>query len=193
MLGVPVKSAPTSGPLTVSSQVTQDPHGIWPPEQFIIVPFRLVKERMTSPVCVTCTVVVPPRAIGSYGAPGPNAAPGLLTSWLRTSSTVPFGPLNAPMPSCRPGSSVPSVSVTGVSVSWKDRYLKPAGRCRRTLPSRSSAIGVSAAASGATCAPAGMATRPANGPAAAAPAVVFRRVRRWMDMLASEPEMIHST
>ncbi len=39
-----MKSAPTSGPLTVSSQVTQAPHGIRPPEQFIIVPFRLVNE-----------------------------------------------------------------------------------------------------------------------------------------------------
>ena len=69
-LEAPVKSAPTSGPLTVSSQVTQAPHGIRPPEQFIIVPFRLVNERITRPVGVTCTVVVPPRAIGSYGVAG---------------------------------------------------------------------------------------------------------------------------
>jgi hypothetical protein len=41
-LDVPVKSGPTSGPLTVSSQVTHEPHGVWPPEQFIIVPLRLV-------------------------------------------------------------------------------------------------------------------------------------------------------
>ena len=38
----PVKSGPTSGPLTVSSQVIQLPHGIGPPEQFIWVPLRLV-------------------------------------------------------------------------------------------------------------------------------------------------------
>ena len=45
-----MKSGPTSGPLTVSSQVTQAPHGIRPPEQFIIVPLRLVNARITSPV-----------------------------------------------------------------------------------------------------------------------------------------------
>ena len=48
-LEAPVKSGPTSGPLMVSSQVTQAPQGIWPPEQFIIVPLRLVKDRITSP------------------------------------------------------------------------------------------------------------------------------------------------
>ena len=118
-----MKSGPTSGPLTVSSQVIQEPHGIRPPLQFIIVPLRLVNERITSPVWVTWVVVVPPRAIESYGVPGPNGAPGLLTSWLRTSSTVPVptGPANAPMPSCRPGSVVPSVRMTGLSVSWNDR------------------------------------------------------------------------
>ena len=79
-----MKSGPTSGPFTVSSQVTQEPHGICPPEQFIIVPLRLVNARTTLPLGVTWTVVVPPRAIGSYGVPGPNAGPGLLTSWLRT-------------------------------------------------------------------------------------------------------------
>ena len=44
-----VKSGPTSGPLTVSSQVIQLPHGMVPPEQFIWVPLRLVKDRTTSP------------------------------------------------------------------------------------------------------------------------------------------------
>ena len=42
VLGALVKSGPTSGPLTVSSQVTQLPHGIRPPEQFIWVPLMLV-------------------------------------------------------------------------------------------------------------------------------------------------------
>ena len=60
-----VKSWPTSGPLTVSSQVIQAPHGIRPPEQFIIVPLRLVKARTTSPVGLTWTVVVPPPAASS--------------------------------------------------------------------------------------------------------------------------------
>ena len=50
MLDAPVKSGPTSGPLTVSSQVIQLPHGIGPPEQFIWVPLRLVNESTTSPV-----------------------------------------------------------------------------------------------------------------------------------------------
>ena len=62
-----MKSGPTSGPLTVSSQVTQDPHGIRPPEQFIIVPLMLVYARRTSPVRLTWTVVVPPRACGVVG------------------------------------------------------------------------------------------------------------------------------
>ena len=59
-----MKSAPTSGPFTVSSQVTQAPQGIRPPEQFIMVPFRLVKDPSTRPSGVVCTVVVPPPAIG---------------------------------------------------------------------------------------------------------------------------------
>ena len=60
-----MKSGPTSGPLTVSSQVTQASHGMRPPEQFIWVPLRLVKDRTTSPNRVTSVVVVPPPAIGS--------------------------------------------------------------------------------------------------------------------------------
>src|SRR5687768_18552460 len=72
----PVKSGPTSGPLIVSSQVIQLPHGMMPPEQFIIVPFRLVKASTTSPDGLVTTVVVPPSALASYGVPGPNAVPG---------------------------------------------------------------------------------------------------------------------
>ena len=60
-----MKSGPTSGPLTVSSHVIQLPHGMPPPEQFIWVPFRLVKARTTSPNLVTSIVVVPPRVFGS--------------------------------------------------------------------------------------------------------------------------------
>ena len=180
----PVKSGPTSGPFTVSSQVTQEPHGIRPPEQFIIVPLRLVNALIGSPVGVTWIVVVPPPAWLSYGVPGPNGAPGLLTSWLRTRIELRRGPSNAPMPSCRPGSSVPSWSVTGVSVSWKDRYLNPSCSHRRTTPSRSSGIGTRAPGSGGVWASAGIATRPANGPPTAAPAaVVFRSVRRSTDMV----------
>jgi hypothetical protein len=65
VLGAPVKSGPTSGPLTVSSQVIQLPQGMRPPEQFICVPFRLVKARSTLPKRSTSTVVVPPLVIGS--------------------------------------------------------------------------------------------------------------------------------
>ena len=71
-----MKSGPTSGPLTVSSQVTHAPHGICPPEQFIIVPLRLVKERITSPYRVTWMVVVPPPAIASYGVARAERGPG---------------------------------------------------------------------------------------------------------------------
>ncbi len=94
-----MKSGPTSGPLMVSSQVTQAPHGIGPPEQFIIVPLRLVKDRIGLPFLVTWMVTVPAPAMASYGVPGPNAGRGLLISWLRTSSTVSSGPSNAAMPS----------------------------------------------------------------------------------------------
>jgi hypothetical protein len=44
----PVKSGPTSGPFTVSSQLTHAPQGMRPPEQFIWVPFRLVKASTTN-------------------------------------------------------------------------------------------------------------------------------------------------
>jgi hypothetical protein len=118
----PVKSGPTSGPLIVSSQVIQEPHGICPPEQFIWVPFRLVKLRTTWPVGVTSIVVVPLWAIGSYASAAlPKARPGLFTSWLRTRIELPFGPGKAPMPSCRPGRRVPSSRTTGNSVSWNER------------------------------------------------------------------------
>ena len=60
-----MKSGPTSGPLTVSSQVIQAPHGMRPPAQFICVPFRLVKASRTSPNWLTIVVVQPPRAIVS--------------------------------------------------------------------------------------------------------------------------------
>jgi hypothetical protein len=61
----PVKSGPTSGPFTVSSQVIQLPHGIRPPAQFICVPLQLVKAWITSPRFVTSIVVVPPPALAS--------------------------------------------------------------------------------------------------------------------------------
>ena len=99
MFEAPVKSGPTSGPLTVSSHVTQLPQGMIPPEQFIWVPFRLVKERTTSPCRVTSTEVVPLPARLSYGVPGPKAGKGPLTSWLRTSMTLPFASEKAPIPS----------------------------------------------------------------------------------------------
>ncbi len=60
-----MKSGPTSGPLTVSSQLTQASHGIGPPEQFICVPLRLTRAPITSPKRVTSVVVVPPPVAGS--------------------------------------------------------------------------------------------------------------------------------
>jgi hypothetical protein len=63
--GLRVKSAPTSGPLIVSSQVTQAPHGMRPPAQFIIVPRRLVHAPRTSPSSLTIVVVQPLWAIVS--------------------------------------------------------------------------------------------------------------------------------
>ena len=65
MFETPVKSGPTSGPLTVSSQVTQEPHGMIPPAQFICVPFNEVQASRTSPNWLTIVVEQPLRAIGS--------------------------------------------------------------------------------------------------------------------------------
>ncbi len=195
-----MKSGPTSGPLTVSSHVIHEPHGITPPLQLNIVPFRLVWLRTTSPKGVTSTVVVPAPAFASYGVPVPNAGTlGLLViSWLRTSTTLRLGPRKAPMPSCRPGSTVPSSRVTGDSVSWKDRYEKPAGRCSRTIPSRASGIGRSArnAALGAAAAVGG-ASKPWNGPpASAATAALLSTVRRSTSISASQargpPPTVHA-
>ena len=65
LLSWPVKSLPTSGPLTVSSHDSQLPHGIAPPEQFIWLPLRLTALLATLPKRSTSTVVVPPPAAGS--------------------------------------------------------------------------------------------------------------------------------
>ncbi len=134
----PVKSGPTSGPFTVSSQVIHAPHGMPPPAQFIIVPLRLVHASSTSPNGVTRIDVVPPRPKRSYASStGPKAScgvgsvgSGLFSSWLRISQMLPPGAGNAAMPSWRPGRCVPSSRTTGgggvvasgrVSVSWNDR------------------------------------------------------------------------
>ena len=79
-LETPVKSAPTSGPFTVSSHMIQVPQGVAAPAQFICVPLRLVKASSTSPNGVTSTVLVRALAIESYGVPTPIAAPGPFTS-----------------------------------------------------------------------------------------------------------------
>ena len=61
----PVKSLPTSGPLTVSSQVSQVPHGVAPPAQFICVPLQLTQDSTLVAWRLTSSVVVPPPATGS--------------------------------------------------------------------------------------------------------------------------------
>ena len=61
----PVKSLPTSGPLTVSSQVSHEPHGVAPPAQFICVPLQLTQESTLVAWRLTSSVVVPPPATGS--------------------------------------------------------------------------------------------------------------------------------
>ena len=93
------------------------------------------------------------------------------------------------MPSCRPGSAVPSSSTTGNSVSWKERYWKPAGSQSRTAPSRRSGTGRSSRRRGPGSAAASRATKPWNGPPSTAPpaatAAPRRKVRR------SRPAMGH--
>ena len=143
-----MKSGPTSGPLTVSSQVIQLPHGIRPPEQFICVPFRLVNASSDLAVpASTSMVVVPPPAIASYGVPGAErGAAGPLISWLRTSHTLPSAAgerAHAVVPARQDGAVVEDDRGTrcrGTTV------LEPSGRCSRTLPSRRSGMGPSSEA-----------------------------------------------
>ena len=118
----PVKSGPTSGPLTVSSHVIQLPHGIGPPEQFIWVPLRLVNASTTFPFGVTSIVVVPPRAVASYGVPGPNGVARTVHLVVADQDDVLARPgeRRHPVVAARERRAVVG-SVTGVSVSWNER------------------------------------------------------------------------
>src|SRR5215203_3497565 len=133
---MPVKSGPTSGPLTVSSHVSHVPHGVGPPLQFCSVPLRETYDLMTWPSPSTSTVVVPPGAFGSYavaalpkavvlpaGFGGVVVAAGRATSWLRTRVEMPAaGPAKAAIPSCRPGiRMLPTVRVADFPRSSNDR------------------------------------------------------------------------
>src|SRR4029077_5467322 len=65
------------------------------------------------------------------------------------SHTLPSGPGKAPIPSCRPGSTVPSVSTTGgPALSLDARYWEFERRLSRTIPSRRSATGCKASFAG---------------------------------------------
>src|SRR3954451_17636418 len=123
---MPVKSGPTSGPLTVSSHVIHEPHGIGPPLQFCRVPLMETYDERTSPSPSTSMVVVPPGDFGSYAVAGlPKAVvfppAGSATSWLRTIVETWGRRRHAAIPSCRPGTKAPSLSCAPLVLSWNDR------------------------------------------------------------------------
>src|SRR5690606_37118132 len=109
-------SHPRDVPSTLSSQVSQLCHGVGPPAQLTIVPFRLMKSRTTSgtpPSAMrTSSEVVHPPALASYAfdtSPLGLAVRGVSRfSWLQISRTLPLGSANAAMPSKAPGVGVPS-------------------------------------------------------------------------------------
>ncbi len=100
----------------VSSQVSQVPHGVPPPAQFVLVPEFVTKESARLRLGPTTTPVVPPIALGSYGLtagtgflpPSVRRSLTAVSSWLRTSNTeFFFGPGRATMPSKSAGTGAP--------------------------------------------------------------------------------------
>src|SRR5215211_5398921 len=80
--------------LSASSHVSHVSHGDLPPAQLLCVPARLTYWLTRLPSLSTSSVVVPPRAAGSYVKPdtrgtGYGSLPP--TSWL-TTSTLPLPP-----------------------------------------------------------------------------------------------------
>ena len=103
-------------PTTVSSQVSQVPHGVGMPAQLVSVPFRLTQEPRSSAVSAsTSRVVVPPGALRSYAVCGtPITVPAGMSlpspsSWLRTSRSLPLPMSKTPMPSWMGGVMKPSL------------------------------------------------------------------------------------
>ena len=119
-------------PITVSSQVSQVPHGVGMPAQLVSVPLRLIQSEMRWPVFASISsVIVPPGALRSYAVFGsPITVPGGMSlpspsSWLRTMRQVPSPMSKQAMPSWIGGVMKPSVMADPKAPNvW---YLNPGG------------------------------------------------------------------
>ena len=127
-----------------SSHVSQVPHGVGPPAQFVSVPARLTQSLTSRRSRSTSSVVVPPAlASGSYvpfamcgtGVAPSSSTSSVLSSWLRTSTVPPFGAAKAAMPSCSDGTTPPDF--IGSFAAERIRYLKPRGRSMKPFGSLS--------------------------------------------------------
>ena len=83
-----LSSPPVPALASLSSQVSQEPHGVGPPAQLLIVPDRPTHSERRLPLRVTSmTVQPPPRAPASYVVPSTSGtgsfAPGE-ASWFCT-------------------------------------------------------------------------------------------------------------
>ena len=108
-------SNPAFVPSVVSSQESQDPHGVGDPLQLLRVPLS-TRKLSTSPVLLLQSEdVTPPGAAGSYARVAPIAArdvPGMSRSisWLRISrSWLRLLVRNSACPSWHPGVGIPSL------------------------------------------------------------------------------------
>src|SRR5690349_15058534 len=98
--------------MAVDSSQESQPHGLGPPEQLREVPVSTrFEDSRANVVPSTTTRVTAPYELASYASAGAGFPPYALgdasasSSWLRRSTTVPFGPGNAPVPSGRYGTT----------------------------------------------------------------------------------------
>ena len=187
MFGAPVKSGPTSGPLTVSSQ--RDP--------------AAPRHRPAGAVHLGAVEAgVRPDDLAEAGhldgrgrRPGPSGrrpcsrrrtpAPGRSSRGCGPAGSCRRRPRNAPMPSCRPGSLVPSSRIhRGTRCRGTTGTGNPSGNHSRTMPSRRSGMARRVFWRSRPFALAAIAVNPWNGPptamAVAAPAAPCRNRRRSM-------------
>ena len=100
----------------VSSHVSQVPHGVRMPAQFVSVPFRLTQSEISSALFASSSrVTVPPGALRSYAVRGlPITVPAGMSlpspsSWFRTMRSRPLPMSKQAMPSWMGGVMKPSL------------------------------------------------------------------------------------
>ena len=185
MFGAPVKSGPTSGPLTVSSHVIQLPQGMGAARAVHLGAVEAGERRDDLADGGDHDRGGATLALGRRGRRvAEGAATGLLTSWLRTSTTLPWRPGRRPCrrgargARCRRRGSPAELGVVERPVLEARRQVEPddavaqVGAARRVFwRSRPFAL-------------AAIAVNPWNGPptamAVAAPAAPCRNRRRSM-------------